>query len=161
MPEALCWCRGGGSIAETPADKGSSHKKSLLNKSSVESVRAFSNGTTASVSQGTVAAPKTVQWTITSPLVDFNRSKRKAGDTDADESLSSIPHFWAVLYAEDGMEGNMKSVLAEGEDKGVHFTKEYQKLKDGAAVKFDIPLFTNPSAIQMGQVLRIDGRSLL
>ena len=132
----------------------------VLNTFSLNSVAATFSAkvkpNTSSMSVDTTNLPtQSHKWRILSPLVGFNRGKRKAGDTDGDAILKSIPHFWAVLLAAKDEDANCQIITVPYESLGYKHDKRMATLRPGIAYEVGIPYLFNTRLIKAGEFLQI------
>ena len=131
-----------------------------MNKFSLNSVAATFiakvKPNSSSITVDTTNLPKdNIKWKIMSPLVGFNRGKRKAGDTDGDAILKSIPHFWAVLFAAKDEDANCQIISVPYESLGYKYDKRMATLRPGAGYEVGIPYLFNTRFIKAGEFLQM------
>ena len=125
----------------------------VLNPSTIPAVLAKVTAATEQPPPGCVAKPpRSTQFTIASPLLEFNQKKRKADDDDGAEPLLAVAPFWAVLHAPPGEKGNMAFTAKVMEDSGF-IGQDLPKLRRGQASKLEIAYLTNTRAISAGDLL--------
>ena len=127
---------------------GEKKKVYTTNPSTIATVPAKVTAGTPPIALADLVAkvPKTMNFIIVSPLVDFNMKKRKVDDEDGQKCLRAVAPYWAILHAPPGEQGNMKFFTRLMEEKGF-IGQDLPTLKRGEASRVEIAYLTNTKLI--------------
>ena len=129
----------------------------MLNPASVSSVPAKYISAPLRPAPGCPAGakePEMTNFSVSPPLVEFNKCKRKADDEDGNAILKTIAPFWGVLHVDTLEEASMKIVASLMDDNG--FTGlGVRKIKRGHAGKVEMTYLQNSKPIRADEILML------